>query len=76
MDYSRLFSCGIDSFPLKYLGIPMTHRRLRNNEWHCVIDSFEKRLATWKGKLLSSGGRLVLIISVLSSLHIFMMSIF
>jgi hypothetical protein len=26
MDYSCLFGCGIGSFPLKYLGIPMTHR--------------------------------------------------
>ena len=76
MDYSCLFGCGIGSFPLKYLGIPMTHRRLRNSEWQCVIDRFEKRLAMWKGKLLSSGGRLVLINSVLSSLPIFMMSFF
>ena len=67
MDYSCLFGCGIGSFPLKYLGIPMTHRRLRNSEWQCVIDRFEKRLAMWKGKLLSSGGRLVLINSVLDA---------
>jgi hypothetical protein len=65
MDYSRIFDCGIGSFPLKYLGIPMTHSRLRNSEWQFVIDSFEKRLATWKGKLLSSSGRIVLINSVL-----------
>jgi hypothetical protein len=54
----------------------MTHRRLRNSEWQSVIDRFEKRLSSWKRKLLSSGGRLVLINSVLSSLPIFMMSFF
>jgi hypothetical protein len=76
MDYYCLFGFGIGSFPLKYLGIPMTHRMLQNSEWQCVIDRFEKRLSTWKGKLLSSGGRLVLINSVLSNIPIFMMSFF
>jgi len=33
-----------------------------------VEDRFEKRLSGWKGKLISVGGRLVLINSVLSSL--------
>ena len=75
-NYSHLFGCGIGSLPFKYLGIPMTHRRLRNSEWQSVIDRFEKRLSSWKSKLLSSGGRLVLINSVLSSLPIFMMSFF
>ena len=44
MDYSCLFACGIDSFPLKYLGTPMTHRMLRNIEWQCVIDRFKKKI--------------------------------
>jgi hypothetical protein len=30
--------------PFKYLGIPMTHRRLRNSDWQGVIDRFEKGL--------------------------------
>jgi hypothetical protein len=54
----------------------MIHQRLRNSEWQCVIYRFEKRLSTWKGKLLSSRGCLVLLNSVLSSLSIFMMSFF
>jgi hypothetical protein len=76
LQYSHLFSCGIGTLPFKYLGIPMIHRRLRNSDWQGVIDRFEKRLSTWKAKFLSSGGRLVLLNSVLSSLPIFMMSFF
>ena len=76
LNYSRLFGCGIGSLPFKYLRIFMTHCRLRNSEWQSVIDRFEKRLSSWKSKLLSSGGRLVLINSVFSSLPIFMMSFF
>ena len=41
-----------------------------------VEDHFQKKLSSWKGKLLSYGGRLVLINSVLSSLAMFMMSFF
>jgi hypothetical protein len=36
----------------------------------------EKRLASWKGKHLSIGGRLTVINSVLSSLPMYMMSFF
>jgi hypothetical protein len=43
--YSRLFRCGIGLMPFTYLRIPMTHRRLRNSEWRCVIDRFKKRLS-------------------------------
>ena len=41
-----------------------------------IEDRFQKKLSNWKGKLLSYGGRLVLINSVLSSLAMFMMSFF
>jgi hypothetical protein len=68
LQFSHLFSCGIGTLPFKYLVIPMIHRRLRNSNCQGVIDRFEKRLSTWKAKFLSSGGRLVLLNSVLSSL--------
>jgi hypothetical protein len=32
LHYSLIFGCGIGSMPFKYLGIPMTHRRLRNSD--------------------------------------------
>jgi len=54
----------------------MNHKRLRNKDWKVVEDRFQKKLSSWKGKLLSYGGRLVLINSVLSSIAMFMMSFF
>ncbi|WVZ54093.1 hypothetical protein U9M48_004953 [Paspalum notatum var. saurae] len=57
-------------FGQAYLGLPMHYRKLRNNDWRPIEERFEKRLIGWKGKLLSVGGRLVLINSVLSSLPI------
>lgn len=74
--YTYIFGCGIGLMPFRYLDIPMTHRRLRNSEWHCVIDRFKKILSNWKGKFLSLRGRLVLINSILCNLPIFMISFF
>jgi hypothetical protein len=75
-EYVRLFGCKDGEFPFRYLGIPMSPRRLSNREWRAVEERFQKKLSSWKGKLLSSGGRLVLVNSVLSSLPMFMMSFF
>ena len=73
---SKYLGCKEGSFPFKYLGIPMSHHKLANKDWGQIEERFQKRLSSWKGKLLSTGGRLVLINSVLSSLPMFMLSLF
>jgi hypothetical protein len=75
-EYVELFGCKEGEFPFRYLGIPMSPSRIHNKDWRVVEERFQKKLSSWKGKLLSSGGRLVLINSVLSSLPMFMMSFF
>ena len=74
--YRNLFGCEIGLFPFKYLGIPIHFRKLKNGEWKPIEDRFERKLASWLGKLLSYGDRLVLINSVLTSLPMFMLSFF
>ena len=74
--FAQIFGCGIGEFPFRYLGIPMSHRKLSNKDWNRVEERFEKKLNSWKGKHLSYGGRLILINSVLSSLSMFMFSFF
>ena len=74
--YSQLFGCGVGKFPFRYLGLPIHTRKLSNKDWRTIENRIEKKLSGWKGKLLSVGGRLVLINSVLSSLPMFMMSFF
>jgi hypothetical protein len=76
MDFVQMFGCKEGSLPFRYLGIPMNVHKIRNKDWRQVEESFQKKLSSWKGKLLSVGGRLVLINSVLSSLPMFMMSFF
>jgi hypothetical protein len=74
--YSQLFGCVVGKYPFRYLGLPMHFRKLFNKDWKIIEQRIEKRLSGWKGKMLTSGGRLVLINSVLSSLPMFMMSFF
>jgi len=74
--YMGLFGCNTGAFPMRYLGIPIHYKKLSNADWLKVQERFEKRLSSWKGKNLSTGGRLTLINSVLSSLPMYMMSFF
>ena len=75
-EYSNLFGCALGALPFTYLGIPMHHKRLSNSDWKHIEEKFQKRLSGWKSKILSVGGRLTLINSVLSSLPMFMFSFF
>ena len=76
MEYEQIFGYGQGMFPFRYLGIPMHYIRHQNSDWKGVDERFQKRLSGWKGKLLSAGGKLVLINSVLSSLPLFMFLFF
>ncbi|XP_059312421.1 uncharacterized protein LOC132063737 [Lycium ferocissimum] len=52
-------------FPFTYLGVPVTHARKRKVDYIELLKKFKDKLQTWKGKLLSYGGKAVLITSVL-----------
>ncbi|WVZ75253.1 hypothetical protein U9M48_023327 [Paspalum notatum var. saurae] len=56
--YLELFGCKQGDFPIKYLGMPIHFKKLRNSDWNIVEERVQKRLASWKGKHLSIGGRL------------------
>ena len=74
--YMEQFGCNSGNFPIRYLGIPIHYRKLSNNDWVKIQERFEQCLSSWKGKNLSTGGRLTLINLVLSNLPIYMMSFF
>ncbi|GKV28130.1 hypothetical protein SLEP1_g37215 [Rubroshorea leprosula] len=66
--------CKEGELPFKYLGIPIrgNHRKLAM--WKPLVNSFKKKLASWKGRNLSLGGQITLINSALSNLLVFLMS--
>ncbi|XP_060211776.1 uncharacterized protein LOC132639339 [Lycium barbarum] len=63
-----------DQFPLKYLGCPIFHARSKKVYYNDLIKKVKNKLQNWKGKLLSFGGKAVLINSVLQSIPIYMLS--
>ena len=66
----------IAGLPIWYLGVPLVDRRLLIQDWHPVIEKVETRLGGWRARLLSRGGRLVLLKPVLAAIPIYYMSIF
>lgn len=75
-DVMDAFQCPIQSFPCKYLGLPLHLRQLRRVEVQPLVDKIAKRLPTWQGKFLSRAGRLKLLNSVLSSIPTYFLTVF
>ncbi|XP_060178092.1 uncharacterized protein LOC132608030 [Lycium barbarum] len=61
-------------FPFTYLGFPITHARKRKVDYTELLKRVKDKLKTWKGKMLSYGGKAVLITSVLKSIPIHILS--
>ncbi|GKA15468.1 RNA-directed DNA polymerase, eukaryota, reverse transcriptase zinc-binding domain protein [Tanacetum coccineum] len=68
--------CILGNIPFIYLGLPIGSNMKSIACWKMLIDHFHSRLSTWKASLLSIGGNMTLIKSVLGSLGIYYLSIF
>ena len=66
--------CALSTFPQTYLGLPLSPHKLRASDFQPLLTSFDRYLAGWKARLLSTGGRIVLVNAVLGSLPIYFMS--
>ena len=62
------------SFLLKYLGLPLTPRRLCKLDFQPLIDKAAGKLSTWNGRNLTQDGRACLTKSVLSSQLVYLMT--
>ncbi|GKC36210.1 RNA-directed DNA polymerase, eukaryota, reverse transcriptase zinc-binding domain protein [Tanacetum coccineum] len=68
--------CSAGSFPFTYLGLPIGSNMSLTTNWKLLVDKFYSKLSSWKANLLSYGGRLTLIKSVMGSLGIYFLSLF
>lgn len=73
---AEIFGCKISAFPLTYLGIPLHCKKPSFADWQVIINRIENQIQGWKGKLLSIGGRVIFLNSVLSAIPIYWLSIF
>jgi hypothetical protein len=73
-DMAQILGCEVSSFPQTYLGLPLSPHKIRVADFKPLIFKFDRYLAGWKVRLLSSGGNLVPVNVVLSSLAVYHMS--
>jgi hypothetical protein len=59
--YSQIYCCRLGTFPFTYLGVPLHYGKLKREDIQPIVDKIIKRIAGWKGKLLSYGARLTLL---------------
>ncbi|KAM3385248.1 hypothetical protein ACQJBY_009276 [Aegilops geniculata] len=59
------------TFPITYLGLPITIGRIRLVHLQFILDRIRARLAGWKGRLMPMAGRRVLVRCVLSAIPTF-----
>nr|GFA22045.1 RNA-directed DNA polymerase, eukaryota [Tanacetum cinerariifolium] len=73
---TSLIGSSILTVPFNYLGVKVGSNMSRITLWDDVISKVSSRLSKWKLKLLSIGGRLSLLKSVLTLISLYHMSIF
>lgn len=62
-------------FPFNYLGCPIFYMKKKKDFFQQLMDKIANKLQGWKGKLLSYGGRAVLIQHVLQNIPIHCLSV-
>jgi mannosylglycoprotein endo-beta-mannosidase len=70
------FQCSVQSFPCKYLGLPLHVRQICRVKIQPLIDKMASRLPTWKGCFLNRAGRLKILNTVLSSMPTYFLTVF
>lgn len=68
---ANILHCNISTFPCKYLGLPLSLWRASWEDFQPLLDEVANRLQAWQVSLLSHGGRLVMVKSVLSTMPVY-----
>jgi hypothetical protein len=71
-----LLGCKAKSLPFRYLGLPLTIRKPTKECYLPLLALIQQKLASWKGSMLSKGGRLILVNAVLNALPIYYIQAF
>lgn len=69
----EVLGCPVKSFPIQYLGLPLSVIRLSNTEIQPLVDKVAGNVPTWISSLLKKSGRLVYMNSTLAASPIYHM---
>lgn len=72
--YLATLGCVREGFPQTYLGLPLSHEKLRLSAFVPLISKFDRHLTGWQSRFLNHIGRTALVNSVLDSLPTYAMS--
>jgi hypothetical protein len=67
-----LLPCGIQEFPCKYLGLPLSTKKLTKDQFQPIIDKIADQLPRWKADLMTKAGRVVQVQHVLTAMLVAM----
>jgi hypothetical protein len=73
-ELAHILSCPIGKFPIKYLGVPLHFDNLSREDIQPLVDKILKKIAGWKGNLLSLAARVMLIKTCLTSIPVYLLS--
>ena len=73
---ANMLNCVLGTFPMRYLGIPISYKHLNMSVFRFLAQKMLKRLDPWKGKSLNSRGRQILTNTCLSSIPIYCMGFY
>jgi hypothetical protein len=68
-----ILGCRLEEFPITYLGLPLSTRKIPRAWIQSTIDAMARRLPAFHGPLMAWSGRLVWIKSVLAAIPIYTM---
>lgn len=73
---ANFLNCGLGSFPIKYLGIPLSPFKLKASDFIPIEQKISTRVAPWRGKYNTLGEKVILINACLSCLPMYNMGFY
>ncbi|XP_058765931.1 uncharacterized protein LOC131639452 [Vicia villosa] len=73
---ANFLNCNIENMPFHFLGFHIGANHNSVKWWEPLLQKLRAGLSRWKGRMLSLGGRITMVRTVLSSLSIFQLSFF
>jgi hypothetical protein len=64
----QILGCKIESFPIRYLGLPLSMKKAPRHEIRKTVDAVARRLPPTHGPLMAKSGRLIWVKTVLSAI--------